>query len=162
VVELPYKGGRLAFDILLPDQGGLRALLRRIAGSGPLPLIRGLVPQRVQLALPKMLLRVHFELADALSTLGMPRAFSSGADFSGIAGLPGQLALQHVVHETYVRVDEAGTEAAAATGAVVGVTALPPLPAIRFDVNRPFVFVLRDPVTQAILFLGVISNPSGG
>lgn len=107
-----------------------------------------------------MRLRTHFELADALSTLGMPVAFSSGADFSGIAGPPSQLSIQHVVHEAYVRVDEAGTEAAAATGAVVGVTALPPLPAIQFDVDRPFVFVLRDRQTQAILFLGTVSNPA--
>jgi serpin B len=159
VLELPYQGSRLAFDILLPDPGGLRTLLGRIAVSGPLPLLHGLALQRVQLALPKMRLRTHFELADALSTLGMPIAFSSAADLSGIAGSPGQLAIQHVVHEAYVRVDEAGTEAAAATGAVVGVTALPPLPAIHFKVDRPFVFVLRDRQTQAILFLGAVSNP---
>lgn len=159
VLELPYRGGRLAFDILLPDRGGLGPLLGRIARSGPLPLLTELVPQRVALALPKMLLRTHFELAGALSTLGMPLAFSSSADLSGIAGSPGDLSLQHVVHEAYMRVDEAGTEAAAATGAVVGVTALPP-PPIQFDVNRPFVFVLRAPATQAILFLGAVSNPS--
>jgi serpin B len=159
VLELPYKRDRLAFDILLPDPGRLRSLLGRIALSGPLPLLSGLAPQRVQLALPKLLLRTHFELTDALSTLGMPLAFSSAADLSGIAGSPGQLSIQHVVHEAYVRVDEAGTEAAAATGAVVGVTALPPMPAIQFKVDRPFVFVLRDRHTQAILFLGTVSNP---
>jgi serpin B len=159
VLELRYRGDRLAFDILLPDPGGLRSLLGRIARSGPLPLMSGLAPQRVQVALPKLMLRTHFELADALSALGMPLAFSSAADLSGIAGSPGQLSIQHVVHEAYVRVDEADTEAAAATGAVVGVTALPPLPAIQFKVDRPFVFVLRDRPTQAILFLGVVSNP---
>ncbi len=159
VLELPYRDRRLAFDVLLPDRGGLGSLLRRIGRAGPLPLLRGLAPQRVKLALPKMLLRAHFELADVLSKLGMRLAFSSGADFSGIAGRPGELSLQHVVHEAYVRVDEAGTEAAAATGAVVGVTALPPVPAIQFDVNRPFVFVLRDRQTQAILFLGDVSHP---
>ena len=160
VLELPYRGNRLAFDILLADPGGLKPLLGRIARSGPLPLLAGLEPQRIQLSLPKLLLRTRFELADALGTLGMPIAFIPGqADFSGIADKPGTLSLQHVIHEAYIRVDEAGTEAAAATGAVAIATAVPPMPAISFDVDRPFVFVLRDTSTEAILFLGVVSQP---
>lgn len=161
VLQLRYKGGRLAFDIVLPGAGELRSVIGRIGRAGPLALLGGLAPERVSLALPKLLLRTHFELADALSELGMPIAFAPGqADFSGISGPPGEIALEHVVHEAYVRVDEEGTEAAAATGAVAIATAVAPLPAIPFNVNRPFVFVLRDTATQAILFLGVVSNPS--
>jgi serpin B len=160
VLELAYRENRLVFDILLPGAGGLKPLLDRLGHSGPLPLLAGLQLQRVQLSLPKLLLRTRFELANALGRLGMPLAFVPGqADFSGIADRPGQLSLQHVVHETYVRVDEAGTEAAAATAAVAIATAVPPQPAIAFDVDRPFVFVLRDTTTQAILFIGVVSQP---
>jgi len=78
-LELPYRGGRLAFDVLLPDRGRLPALVRRLAGGDPLDAVRGLRPQRVQLALPKLLLRSRFELADALKALGMPLAFDLGA-----------------------------------------------------------------------------------
>lgn len=158
-LEVPYRDNRLAFDILLPDQSGLGPLLDRLARAGPLPILAGLEPRRVELSLPKLLLRTRFELADALGTLGMPLLFVPGqADLSGIADAPGKLSLQHVVHEAYVRVDEAGTEAAAATAAVAIATAVPTQDAISFDVDRPFVFVLRDTTTQAILFLGVVSR----
>lgn len=90
----------------------------------------------------------------------MPDAFdASRADLSGIAGPPGCLYIKHVVHETYVRVDEAGTEAAAATAVILnGVSAQAP-PPIMFDVDRPFAFVLRDRQTGAILFLGTVARP---
>jgi serpin B len=161
-LELPYRGGRLAFDVLLPDPGRLDQLLSAIAKNGPLELLRGLQPRRVQLALPKLLLRTRFELSSALRSLGMPLAFEPGsADLSGIAGRPGELYIKAVVHEAYLRVDEAGTEAAAATGAVAETTAAvaPVQQPVVFNVDRPFVFVIRDTSTGAILFLGVVSEP---
>ncbi|MDQ2760117.1 MAG: serpin family protein [Actinomycetota bacterium] len=159
-LELPYAGGRLAFDILLPAPGRLPSLLRRIASDGPLDLLRGLRAQQVGLALPKLLLHTRFELAGALSTLGMPDAFdASRADLSGIAGPPGCLYIKHVVHETYVRVDEAGTEAAAATAVIANAISAQAPPPIVFDVDRPFAFVLRDRQTGAILFLGTVARP---
>ena len=159
-LELPYRGGRLAFDVLLPDRGRLPALVRRLAGGDPLDAVRGLRPQRVQLALPKLLLRTRFELADALKALGMALAFDlNRADLSGIAGRPGDLYIKAVVHEVYVRVDEAGTEAAAATGGVVNATSAPAPAAIVFDVDRPFVFLIQDRTSGAVLFLGTVSSP---
>ena len=159
-LELPYRGGRLAFDILLPSPGGLPSLLSRLAGEGPLALLGALRQQRVQLALPKLRLDTRFELAGALRTLGMRLAFEPGlADLSGIAGRPGDLYIKSVVHEAYLNVDEAGTEAAAATGVGMSATALPAQPPIEFVVDRPFVFVLRDLGTGAVLFTGVVSHP---
>ena len=159
-LELPYRGGRLAFDILLPNRGQLQLLLSSLTSKSPLRLLRGLGPQRVQLALPKLRLRTRFELADALKALGMPLAFEPGrADLSGIGGQPGDLHIKAVVHEAYIRVDEAGTEAAAATGVTISPTAIAAPPAIRFVVDRPFAFVLRDTATGAILFMGVVSHP---
>jgi serpin B len=159
-LELPYRGGRLAFDILLPSPGGLESLLSRLAGEGPLALLAGLTPQRVQLALPKFRLETRFELAGALEALGMRLAFEPGrADLSGIAGKPGDLYVRSVVHEAYLRVDEAGTEAAAATGVGISASALPAQPPVEFVVDRPFAFVLRDVKTGAVLFIGVVSRP---
>ncbi len=92
--------------------------------------------------------------------MGMPLAFQPGrADLSGIAGPPGYLYIQHVIHEAYIDVDEAGTKAAAATGVVIGTTAIQLPPKIHFVVNRPFIFVLRDKRTGAILFIGITSHP---
>jgi len=158
-VELPYRGGRLALDVLLPDRGRLPRLMRGLTTRGPLAALRGLKPTSLHVALPKLMLRTHFELAGALETLGMPLAFmSGGADLSGIAGAPGDLFIGGVVHEAYIRVDEAGTEAAAATAVTIEATS-GLSSRINFDVNRPFVFVLRDTMTSAILFLGKVSRP---
>jgi serpin B len=159
-VQLPYDDGRLAFDVLLPDSGRLRWLEQRLAAVGPLALLSGLRAQRLALALPKLDLRTHVNLKAALSRLGMPAAFDpSTADLSGIAGAPGDLYLKDVVHEAYIRVDERGTEAAAATAVIAEATSAQALPPLQVDVNRPFFFVLRDTRTGAILFLGKIAHP---
>jgi serpin B len=158
-LELPYRGGRLAFDVLLPDPGRLGSLLRRLAHGGPLGLLTGLRATSVSVALPKFQLDTRFELADPLSALGMPIAFEQGAaDLSGIAGPAGDLYIQAVVHEAYVRVDEAGTEAAGATGVTIAPTAIM-RPQVAFDADRPFVFLVRDRRTGAVLFLGLVSRP---
>ncbi len=159
-LELPYRGGRLAFDVLLPSPGGIGPLLERLAGQGPLALLAGLTREQVQVALPKFRLDTHFALAGALEALGMRLAFEPGlANLSGIAGNPGDLYIRSVVHEAYLSVDEAGTEAAAATGVGVSGTAVMAPPPIDFVVDRPFAFVLRDTKTGAVLFTGVVSRP---
>ncbi len=161
-VELPYRGGRLAFDVLLPDSGDLAPLLAQIGRAGPLALLDGVAPRQLSLALPRLLLRTHVNLTDALGTLGMPIAFEpGGADLSGIAGRPGELYISAVQHEAYIRVDESGTTAAAATGVVVGASAIEAPPLV-VDVDRPFVFLIRDLRTGAVLFIGAISNPAAG
>jgi serpin B len=159
-LELGYRGGRLAFDILLPGPGGLQPMLSSLASRGPLALLAGLRQTQVAVALPKFRLRTHFELSGPLQKLGMRLAFEPGsADLSGIAGKPGDLYVKAVVHEAYLSVDEAGTEAAAATGVTVVGTAVPAPPPVDFVVDRPFAFVLRDTRTGAVLFTGVVSRP---
>jgi len=159
VLELPYRGGRLAFDVLLPDPGRLPALLHALARGGLPAAVSGLQDQPVQVALPKLTLRTRFELAATLGALGMPVAFTDRADFSGIAGTPGDLRISNVIHEAYMRVDEAGTEAAAATAVGIATEAAPGPAPIQFRIDRPFVFVLRDTSTGAILFTGTVSQP---
>jgi serpin B len=158
-LEMPYRGRRLAFDILLPDPGQLQPLLHRIAAVGPLKLLGGLSPlTKVSLALPRLNLRTSLYLDAALKTLGMPLAFTPGAaDLSGIALQPGRMYIKHVVHQSYLRVYEGGTVAAAATGVIGELEAA--MATIPFDVNRPFVFVIRDVKTGAIVFLGTVSRP---
>lgn len=158
-LELPYVGGRLAFDILLPDPRGLGSLLSRLGSGNPLALLRGLRAQTVRLSLPKLLLRSRIELKAALQALGMRLAFDpAGANLSGIGG---GLYAQAVTHEAYLKVDERGTEAAAATAISAATTSAEGWLGriVVFDVDRPFVFILRDLRTGAILFEGTVYRP---
>jgi serpin B len=91
--------------------------------------------------------------------MGMPLAFSEGADFSGMTGSR-DLFISDVIHKAFVAVDEAGTEAAAATAVMMKLAAVPEEP-VEVTVDRPFLFLIRDIETGAILFLGRVVDPSG-
>ena len=89
--------------------------------------------------------------------MGMPDAFSSKADFSGMTGTR-DLFISAVVHKAYVDVNEKGTEAAAATGVGMRLTSVAPPPPV-FRANHPFIFLIRDNLTDSILFMGRLVNP---
>ncbi|HXI46252.1 MAG TPA: serpin family protein, partial [Candidatus Acidoferrales bacterium] len=98
------------------------------------------------------------ELADVLSSLGMPAAFDPAkADFSGMT-TEQQLYIGAVIHQANIDVDEKGTTASAATAVVMEATSLP-LDHVVMNVDRPFLFALRDVTTGAIVFLGQITSP---
>ncbi len=156
-VELPYLGDQLVLDVILPDDPGSfgQALdpqvLSRITGS--------LASQEVELSLPRFAATTQTDLAALLAGLGMPLAFDPDhADFSGITTAE-RLFIARVVHEATITVDEKGTEAAAATAVAMAASAMPAQPIV-MRVDHPFLFVLRDRPTGAVLFLGRISDPS--
>jgi serpin B len=163
-VELPYTGGRLGMVIVLPDAGpgGLRAGgAARDAGLGGLQA--GLAPRQVSLALPRFRVTSGFSLSPVLAALGMPLAFTDEADFSGITTAR-RLRIDEVVHQAYIDVNEAGTEAAAATAAVITAAARfmdPQLP-VEMVVDRPFRFALTDLRSGLPLFLGRVTDPTAG
>jgi serpin B len=100
-----------------------------------------------------------FELAPALISMGMEDAFGGRADFSGMTGAKG-LFISNVIHKAFVEVNEQGTEAAAATGVVmVGAVAFRPKPPKVFRADHPFLFVIRDEKSGAILFMGRLAKP---
>ena len=114
---------------------------------------------QVALTMPKLEFDSSFELAENLADMGMPDAFlDQVADFSGMDGTR-RLFIRDVVHKAFVSVDEAGTEAAAATAVVVVEKGMP-APPVEVTIDRPFVFLIRDIETGAILFLGRVVNPS--
>jgi serpin B len=121
-------------------------------------VIGGLKREEVRLAMPKFTFTSSFGLGATLGKLGMPIAFSGQADFSGMNGKR-DLFISDVVHKAFVLVDETGTEAAAATGVVVGATAMPPREPIVLTIDRPFLFFIRDLQTDTILFMGRVVNP---
>ena len=108
--------------------------------------------------MPEFEFESEFSLKSALTNMGMPVAFSSDADFSGMTGNR-DLSIDEVLHKAFVSVDEAGTEAAAATAVMMRLTALPS-PPVEVKVERPFVFLIRDIETGTILFIGRVLNPS--
>ena len=162
-VELPYVGGDVAMLVVLPPEGEFEAYERDLNGDDLAELVDGLDTREGAIRLPRFEFDTSVQLSDPLAELGMPDAFDKErADFTGMAGSGEgeQLYLTEAYHDAAVAVDEAGTEAAAATGAVIGDTAAPVDP-FEFVADRPFLFAIRDRPTGAVLFLGRVVDPSG-
>ncbi len=157
-VELPYDGRELSMVILLPQPGQFTTFESSLDASKVDGIIAGLASRRVALTMPKYEFSSDFSLKKALSALGMPVAFTDGADFSGMDGKR-DLYISDVIHKAFVSVDEAGTEAAAATAVIMTTTSLP-LNVVDVTIDRPFIFLIRDIPTGTILFLGHVTDPS--
>jgi len=163
-LELPYRG-ELSMVVLLPkEMGGLPALEKSFTAENATKWIKKLAPvEKVILSLPRFTMTQQFELNGTLEKMGMPQAFSSTADFSGMTGKP-DFAISAAIHKAYIDVDEQGTEAAAATAIVMRSTAMqrrePEPPPIVFDADHPFLFLIRDTDSGAILFLVRVTDPT--
>ena len=115
---------------------------------------------RVEVKLPRFEVNTSLSLKQTLSKLGMARAFSDSADFSGMSAMDKTLKIDEVVHKAVLKVDEQGAEAAAATGVIVGVrSAMPPREVRRFNVNQPFLVAILDKPSGAVLFVGRVNEP---
>jgi serine protease inhibitor len=157
-VELPYDGNELSMVILLPKADRFKAFEAALKAQQVKDILQNLKSSEVDLTMPRFKVESQFSLKKALASLGMPIAFSaSEADFSGMDGQK-DLYISDVVHKAYVNVDENGTEAAAATGVVVGTTSMP-AKTYQVTLDHPFIFFIRDIQTGAILFLGRVSSP---
>jgi serpin B len=155
-IELPYAGSSVSMVILLPDRDdGLPDLVKELDLKVLTHPLDEAKPSLVDLRLPQFSVTSKLDLTGILRSQ-VPSAFSrDDADFSGMTGAK-DLRLSAVVHQTFLRVDEAGSEAAAATAAVI----LPrSLPEAEFIVNHPFLFLIRDNATGTILFLGTFTTP---
>jgi serpin B len=158
-VELPYDGGELSMVILLPAAGEFAGFENSLDAELAAAIIDELAGRQVTLTLPKFEFESEFELAPTLAALGMPVAFSGNADFSGIDGTT-DLFISNVIHKSFVSLDEAGTEAAAATAVIMKLTSAPPDGPVEFNVDRPFIFLIRDIETDTILFIGRVVDPA--
>jgi len=156
-VDLPYDGEELSMVILLPDSGQFEAFEAALDAATVAGIIEDIDYREVDLTMPKFEFDSSFSLSQALSALGMPVAFSTSADFSGMTGNR-DLYIADVVHKAFVSVDEAGTEAAAATAVVMELTAMPDV--VEVSIDRPFIFLIRDIETGTILFVGRTLNPA--
>lgn len=156
-VELPYKGGSVCMLILLPREiEGINDLEESLSSEMLSSIISEMYETKIKIYLPRFSLTSEFNLSDTLKSLGMPIAFSNAADFSGMDGTQ-NLLLTNVLHKAYVGVDEEGTEAAAATAAVIGLKSVPMFEIFKAD--HPFLFLICDCSTGTVLFMGRVSQP---
>jgi serpin B len=158
-IELPYDGGEASMLVIAPTKGTFAAFESSLTGAKVLDVLAGLREKPVQLSLPKSKLNVATDLMAPLKSLGMKAAFYDGADFTGIAH--DDLAISGVFHQTFLQVDEGGTEAAAATAVVVSKasSAGNPIEYVNMTVDRPYVVAIVDRQTKTLLFLGRILEP---
>jgi serpin B len=144
--------------IFLPDEDRFEEFEAALDSELITDTLDNLTPTQVELSLPKFKVESTFSLNEALAALGMPDAFDADkADFSGMTGQP-DLFISSVVHKAFVDVNEAGTEAAAATAVIMELKAMPS-ESVTLKINRPFIFAIIDRETGTILFMGRVLDP---
>lgn len=159
-VRLPYgEDERIAMYVFLPDEGiSLKNFAEDLADDAQ--LFDGFTNKLGEVHLPRLDVQYKANLNDVLVALGMETAFHPGrADFTGMTDGDGSegLYIGDVVHQSVLKVDEEGTEAAAATSVGIRMTSMPQYE-FRFTADRPFSLALRDDVTGSLLFVGSIAD----
>jgi serpin B len=160
-VAIPYQGTALVMVVLLPKKtDGLAALEKALTSANLTKWIASLKPHDVDLKLPKFKITSRFEMAKALSDMGMPVAFSDKADFSGMTSET-KLMISNVIHQAFVDVHEKGTEAAAATAVIAAdPVSASEFPKATFHADHRFVFLIYEGQTATLLFMGRLNDPT--
>lgn len=166
-LDLPYRGNSMSMLFVVPrDIDGLAKLEGGFDAAKLDGLVKALKHESVFASVPKFEVAPpsSLEVGDQLKALGMKLAFDRDkADFTGIANPPtpaDRLYIGKVFHKGFVRVDEKGTEAAAATAvAMPRAGSAPPAKTYEFKADRPFLFFLRDRQSGLVLFMGRVVDP---
>ena len=159
-IEIPYVGRDTSMVVIVPDEGEFAQFEASLDAVRLRGIIDDMGRRNVDLQFPKFSFESKFRLPEPLKGLGMVKAFDPGmADFSEMRTPPPDLVITDVIHQSFVAVDEQGTEAAAATAVIVGETSAPPPPE-PFVVDRPFIFLIRDVPTDTVLFIGRLLDPT--
>ena len=156
-VELPYKNGKFSMYLFLPDAGSsVDALIQQLDAATWKSWLEGFHErEKFSVSMPRFQFEYKSSLAEDLKSMGLEVAFDSQeADFSGIS--PNDLFIADVIHKTYIKVNEEGTEAAAVTAVVMQTTAIITNEII---LNRPFLFAITENSSKSILFIGKVMEP---
>jgi serpin B len=158
LIQLPYGNQAFSMMVLLPVEGiSLGEAVTVLSGDGYWSGLQSMLSgAEVVLSLPKFKTEYSKKLNDVLTTMGMGIAFSDMADFSGMSDYNAKISF--VKQDTYISTDEEGTEAAAVTTVGIEVTALPSPRKVIFNANRPFLYLIQENSTGAILFMGVVKH----
>jgi serpin B len=158
-VELPYNGGQLSMVLLVPEADSFADFEANLTTEQLAQILGSLKYQQVEFRMPKFTFESDLGLASTLKQLGMQDAFTpEAADFSGIDGTR-EMVIKDVIHKAFVDVNEEGTEAAAATAVIIGLTSMVNTE-VQMTVDHPFIFLIHDKPTGTILFLGRVLDPT--
>lgn len=160
IVDLPYGDSLYSMSVLLPAPNeAIDEFISQLTPEKLEQYFQNLDYKFGTITMPKLKLDYKQLLNDVLINLGMEIAFDpDAADFSRINGY-GELYINRVIHQSFIQIDEEGTEAAAATIVEVCLTALPDTSDFYMYVNRPYIFIIRERVKNTILFIGKITKP---
>lgn len=157
-VALPYGAGRINLYIFLPN-GDLSHFYHQFISKDLNHWMGGFSYNEGYIELPRFTLEQEWDLTKHLKSLGMDLIFNKReADFSNLCESDEEISIEWLRHKTFMRVNEEGTEAAAATASLYTVTSVKP-PPFRMIIDRPFFFFIFDDKTEAILFMGMVSEP---
>lgn len=154
-IALPYFGGELELIAIMPPAGTFAAFSAGLTAAQVTTAVGRLQGADLDLRFPKLEINARLPLKERLQALGMEVAFTAAADLSGAGD---NLYVSDAFHEATLKLDEEGTEAAAATAFVISPTSAPP-PPIPVTFDHPFVFFIRDVPTNSLLFVGHFANP---
>ena len=159
MVELPYAGGRYSMIVILPPAGMDADAMMQYVGESIYDMAMGMFqPRQVRFKMPKAKIETSLILNQALKNMGIKSAFTTAADFKGIAAM-GPLVLDQDKQKCYIDISEKGTEAAAVTSAQIRLTsARPEAEPVEMTVDRPYLFIITDKANGNILFAGKIVN----
>jgi len=157
-IELPYTSPLISMIIILPEKKSKNSDKLKVPTANEYSsILKGLSEQNVYMEIPLFRLETSLSLSEVLKSAGIMKAFERDADFSGITEKE-DLYISAVVQKVFIEVDEAGSEAAAATGIVMGTTSMPidPPQPREFIANRPFLLILKENQFSTPLFIGQI------
>lgn len=155
-LELPYKGNTSMVIFLPKERFGLQEIKNNLSLEKINEIEQNMSRKEINVFLPKFEFKKDYSLKENLKNMGIQKAFTEGADFSKMTGSR-DLFISSVDHKSYIKVNEEGTEAAAATSVVMERTS-----AITkdFKANHPFLFMIKEDKTDSILFMGKLEDPS--
>lgn len=158
IAEFPYGQGNFVMDVILPDEAdGLTEVMASLGGSGFSSWINAMTEKELQVSFPRFKYGFRLTLKEILTDMGMGIAFTDAASFSNISEQY-DLLINEVTHQSFIETNEEGTEAAAATVVEVGTTSVPVI--LVFNMDHPFIYIIRETTTNSIIFMGRVSDPS--
>ena len=159
VLELPYKGASTSMIIVLPRfKGDLQTIEEQLSVKTYKNWLSSMTQRPVIVSLPKFNLKLQYDLRSTFRRMGLKEPFTDAANFDNMTA-SNDLKLTKVYHQSFIIVSESGTEATGATGVIGTVKGPQPAPAY-FNANQPFLFIIKDNKTDAILFMGRLTEPS--
>lgn len=157
-IRLPYGSGNYNMTLLIPNDEALslNGIISNLNTAEWNALQTGMIDQKVIVQMPKFGMEYEIKLNKILSEMGMPTAFTEKADLSKISPPAGKLVVGFVKQNTFVAVDEVGTEAAAVTTIAIEATSAPIIP--EFIADRPFLFVISEKQSNTVMFVGKVAK----